>query len=102
MDIVKSLRYLVPRAVYTVTGNDYAGIDWLDTEIPKPTEAELEAAYVIVLAQESAADYEKQREDATPSPAALLDMIWRAMDDEVIPVAPDFYDAIKAVKDRFP
>lgn len=42
------------------------------------------------------------RELAYPSIGTQLDMLWHAMDAGEIPVCKYFYEAIKAVKDKYP
>jgi hypothetical protein len=102
MDIVKAIKQCAPGAKCTVLGNSYEGIDWLDANIAKPSEADLEAAYAIVLAQEAAVAYQSLRAEAYPALGEQLDMIWHAMDNNLIPMAREFYDARKAVKEQYP
>ncbi len=42
--IVKALKDLRPNAQWSLTGETYEGLEWLETETTKPTEAEIEAA----------------------------------------------------------
>ena len=46
--------------------------------------------------------YKDSRKKEYPSVVDQLDMIFHAMDAGLIPKAPDFYAAIKAVKNRYP
>jgi hypothetical protein len=43
MDLTKALVSLKPGAQWVLRGNEYSGLEWLDTEQTKPTEAELTA-----------------------------------------------------------
>ena len=43
-EIAKALRDLCPNAEWTLTGDDYADIQWLDKKATKPTLTEIEAA----------------------------------------------------------
>ena len=45
MDIVGILQELFPNSGWTLDGNEYEGLTWLDDKIDKPTEAELVAAW---------------------------------------------------------
>lgn len=45
MRIDLALAYGWPGAQWTLLGNDYAGLTWLDQTVAKPTEAELSAAW---------------------------------------------------------
>lgn len=49
-----------------------------------------------------AASYAELRRADYPSAAVLFDMLWHAMDQGDLPVAPEFYAYIKRVKDRYP
>lgn len=43
MDIVHALFELTPDAAWTLNGDEYSGLTWLDENIPKPTILEIEA-----------------------------------------------------------
>ena len=43
-EITKALRDIRPNAEWSLTGDDYADIEWLDKNSIKPTLAEIEAA----------------------------------------------------------
>jgi hypothetical protein len=46
--------------------------------------------------------YDMKRKGAYPNYGEQLDMLWHAMDIGQIPKAQQFYNAIKAVKDKYP
>jgi hypothetical protein len=46
--------------------------------------------------------FENTRKFAYPSVRDQLDMLWHAMDSGQIPKAQKFYNALKAVKDKYP
>ena len=48
------------------------------------------------------ADYRKKRRAAYPSVNEQLDMLWKAMNENVLPRAEPFYSTIKGVKDLYP
>ncbi len=50
---------------------------------------------------EELTNYEKRLREY-PRVSDQLDMLWHAMDAKEIPVAVEFYNAIKAVKEKFP
>lgn len=52
MDIPLVLQRLRPGAVWTLNGDDYSGLTWLD-DSPMPTLLEVEAAWPIVQAERS-------------------------------------------------
>lgn len=43
-EITKALHDIRPGAEWTLSGNDYANIEWLDTKQTKPTLAQIQAA----------------------------------------------------------
>jgi hypothetical protein len=47
-------------------------------------------------------DYRTARLQAYPGINEQLDMLWHAMDDDVLPKVEPFYGRIKAVKDAYP
>lgn len=43
-EITKALRDLCPHAEWTLSGDNYADLQWLDTKTSKPTLAQIQAA----------------------------------------------------------
>ena len=41
-EIVKALQILAPKAEWTLDGDDYSGLNWLDETIAKPTKQAIE------------------------------------------------------------
>lgn len=93
---------MCPGAKWSLVGDLYQDLEWKDLRFPKPSEQELSDAYRRALEQDALLEYRALRAATYPPLGDQLDMIWHAMDSEAIPVAPQFYDAIKSVKDRFP
>ena len=85
-----------------VKGNDYADLDWLSTDIPKPSQEELEnemnRLHEIWLKNE----YQRQRQPEYPNLADQLDMLWHAIDQGKLDTTSSFYQSLKAVKDKYP
>lgn len=77
MDIPAVLRHLYPNAQWSLNGDDYAGLDWLDGT-PKPTLAELEAAWPDVQLARQNAEAERQRAAAYKAEADPLFFYWQA------------------------
>lgn len=46
--------------------------------------------------------YKDKRRAEYPPIGDQLDAIYKAMDEGILPKAPEFYDPIKAVKDKYP
>jgi hypothetical protein len=88
IDISKALLALRPGALWTVDGNVYEGITWLDTEQTIPTKEEVESWIDPNI-------YKHQRAAAYPSIADQLDLLYHGGMDA-------WKAAITAVKEEFP
>lgn len=67
-------------------------------------EAELRAQWALADAKKVEALknlYQEDRRREYPSIEAQLDMLWHGMDTKEIPMCKEFYESIKAVKDKF-
>lgn len=53
MNIAQAITYGWPMASWSLTGNSYEGLDWVDKIIPKPTQAEIESAWAAFQEKES-------------------------------------------------
>lgn len=69
---------------------DYAAKVWVDNRTDEQK------------AQQALAAVSEARRKAYPSLGDQMDMLWHAMDDNVIPRVEPFYSQIKAVKDANP
>lgn len=78
MDIPATLAALCPDAQWTLNGDDYDGLDWLDDGCPKPTLAELEAAWPAVQVERQNAESQRQRAAAYAAEADPLFFYWQA------------------------
>tara|TARA_B100001287_G_scaffold276265_1_gene286473 strand:- start:2398 stop:2742 length:345 start_codon:yes stop_codon:yes gene_type:complete len=63
-DAVQALKNLTPNAQFTLVGNSYDGLEWLDTSITKPTEAQIEAECAKLKTEYDALQYSRDRERA--------------------------------------
>lgn len=77
MDIPAVLQSIRPGAAWTLNGDSYDGLDWLD-DSPKPTLAELEAAWPRAEAEQKNAEAERQRAAAYAQEADPLFFYWQA------------------------
>jgi 4-hydroxyphenylpyruvate dioxygenase-like putative hemolysin len=46
--------------------------------------------------------YKRKRQGEYPAVEEQLDMLWHAMDTGQLTKATDFYEAVKAIKDKYP
>lgn len=53
-DYARTISFVLPGAQFGIAGNDYALIEWMDAR-PQPTQAELDAAWPQLQAQDAAA-----------------------------------------------
>jgi hypothetical protein len=77
MDIAAILTHTHPGAQWTLNGDLYDGLDWLD-DSPKPTLAELEAAWPEVQTARANADAQASRAAAYKAEADPLFFYWQA------------------------
>ena len=74
--IADALLILRPGAQWSINGNVYSGLDWLDTEQTKPTEEEVVEKVVELTYQEEVGVYKEQRAREYPSYADQFDQIF--------------------------
>ncbi len=58
-EIVLALNYLAPKAEWTLSGDNYADLNWLDNSNP-PTLAEIEAEIALIPARQAQAQRDKE------------------------------------------
>ncbi len=86
---------------WTMNGEDYSNLKWLDSnKIPKPTKSEIDAEVVRLQAEYDAKKYQRDRQ--YPPIGDQLDMLYHAIDAGKVNKTSDFYKALKAVKDKHP
>lgn len=86
-----------PGAQWTLDGEDYSGLTWLD-DTPKPTQAELDAAWPQVEYDRAYEQVEQARHAAYITDADPLFFKWqRGTGTE-----KEWLDAVQAVKDAHP
>lgn len=95
MDLTKALSSLKPGAQWVLRGNEYSGLEWLDTEQTKPTEAELTAEAARLDAEYIANQYQRDRAAAYPSFADQFDTLYHGGIDA-------WKATIDTVKEQFP
>ncbi len=97
MDIPKILEHFAPSRIWNMKGETYSSLEFLD---------DLEHISEIQLRKWSKkmpdVAYKEQRRREYPPIGDQLDMLWHAMNTGRINRVTDFYDSIKAVKDKYP
>ena len=99
--IIEAIISINPKAEVSVTNEDYETIQWHNGTTPI-SKADIEAKMVEVQAEYDANQY--QRDRVYPSIGDQLDMLWHSIDQNPALKSQyfDFYEAIKAVKVKFP
>ena len=100
IDVITAIKSINPNAEVSVGGNDVNDITWHNGTTPIP-KADIEAK-MNEIGTES--NYVQQRRNAYPEIGDQLDMLWHSIDQDPQLKSKyfDFYEAIKAVKVKYP
>jgi hypothetical protein len=96
--IPEALQSLTPGAQWSLTGETYTGLDWLDTEQTQPTEEECTAEAARLQAAYDALEYQRLRAPEYPPITDYLDGLVK--DDQAQIDA--YIAACQAVKVKYP
>jgi len=102
MFIERAILSINPNASFTVINEDINNIQWHNTT-PIPV-ADIEAKMVEIQAEFQVKKYKNDRANAYPKIGDQLDMLWHSIDQDPQLKSKyfDFYEAIKAVKVKYP
>ena len=92
-----------PNAKFIVKNNNINQITWLEGTTPIP-KADIEAKMNEMANEPEQSKYAEQRRNAYPEIGDQLDMLWHSIDKDPQLKSKyfDFYEAIKAVKVKYP
>ncbi len=98
--VIQAILKINPNAEVSVSGDDINTIEWHNGTTPIP-KADIEAK-MNEIGTES--NYAQQRRNAYPAIGDQLDMLWHSIDKDPQLKSKyfDFYEAIKAVKVKYP
>jgi hypothetical protein len=103
--IIEAILEINPNAVVTVKGNDIntCEIEWLEGTTPI-SKTDIEAKMAEMVNEPEQSNYAQQRRNAYPEIGDQLDMLWHSIDKDPQLKTKyfDFYEAIKAVKVKYP
>ena len=101
--IHKAILKINPNAEFTVSRDDINQITWLNGTTPIP-KADIEAKMNEMANEPEQSNYAEQRRNAYPEIGDQLDMLWHSIDKDPQLKSKyfDFYEAIKAVKVKYP
>ena len=91
-DALQSLR---PNSEYSITGDAYSGLNWLDKTQTKPTEQEVEERIAVLKYQEEVNVYQEKRKLEYPNWGDQVDQIYHSGIDV-------WKSDIKKIKDKYP
>jgi hypothetical protein len=98
IDIHRALTITWGNCKFEQRGNDYSGLNWLDTETAKPTEAEMLAEIARLTVIEENTQYKKLRAAEYPNFRDYLDGIVKGDQEQI----QEYIDACLAVKAKYP
>lgn len=102
-NLVQAIKSLHPDATWSMRGDDYATLNWLDSQIDKPSEAVLRAEVARLQSEWDATEYRRLREVAYPPVGDQLDALMKWLDtQEVTPELQGVIDWCKEVKAKYP
>jgi hypothetical protein len=88
--LIDAIKSLVPGTSFSLVGDAYDGLEWLDSNTSKPTEAELNAEIARLQAEYAAKEYQRDRAAEYPSFADQFDTLyhggydaWKAQIDAI-------------------
>ena len=101
--VIKAILKINPNAEVSVSGDDINTIVWENGTTPIP-KADIEAKMNEMANEPEQSKYAEQRRNAYPEIGDQLDMLWHSIDQDPQLKSKyfDFYEAIKAVKVKYP
>ena len=96
--IVEALQALTPGAQWTLTGDDYSGLEWFDKEQTQPTEEECLAEAAKLQEAYDALTYQRARSPEYPPMADYLDGVVKGDQEQI----DAYIAACLAVKEKYP
>jgi hypothetical protein len=96
--IPEAIMSLTPGAQWSLTGEDYAGLDWLDEEQTQPTEEQCLAEVARLQAAYDALEYQRLRAPEYPPITDYIDGVVKGDKAQV----DAYIAACKAVKAKYP
>jgi len=102
--IIDAILKIDPNAQVSVNAEDINQITWHDGNPNNITKADIEAKMNEMANEPEQSEYAQQRRNAYPEIGDQLDMLWHSIDKDPQLKSKyfDFYEAIKAVKVKYP
>lgn len=96
--IAEALIRLRPGAQWTISGDDYSGIAWIDTEQTMPTEEEVLSLVSVIKQEVADKQYQRKRAAEYPPITDYLDAVVKNDTEQM----QAYIDACLAVKAKYP
>ena len=93
VDTAQAIQSLKPNAEWILRGDDFDGLEWLDTKQTKPTESEIDAEIKRLQAKYDAQAYARNRQADYPDWGTQLNKIY---DDGITKWKSEMVDPVKA------
>ena len=93
VDTAQAIQSLKPNAEWILRGDDFDGLEWLDTKQTKPTESEIGAEKKRLQAEYDAQAYSRNRQADYPDWGTQLNKIY---DDGITKWKSEMVDPVKA------
>ena len=102
-NVMKAIKAINPNAEVSVGNDSLDDITWLNGTTPI-SKADIEAKMNEMANEPEQSNYAQQRRNAYPEIGDQLDMLWHSIDQDPQLKSKyfDFYEAIKAVKVKYP
>lgn len=101
-DVTDAIHSLCPTAQWVLRGQDLAQLEWLSGDIPRPSDAEIQAELARLIAAWDAAQYRRDREQAYPSLEAILVALWEQVIEGRPATAAQLQVLREEIKQRYP
>lgn len=99
--IPNALQTLRPGAEWVLRGNEYAGLEWLDTKQTQPSEAEVADEVARLQAQYDATEYQRLRAPEYPALADFADAYYWSLNGDDTKMT-EYLQKIAVVKAKYP
>jgi hypothetical protein len=101
MDITKALVSLRPGAQWSLDGDTYDGLEWLDETQSKPTKKQVESEVARLQTEYNQQEYQRLRAPEYPDLKELADALyWSSKGDNT--KLNEYYAKCEAVKTKYP
>jgi hypothetical protein len=101
MDITKALVNLRPGAQWSLNGDEYDGLEWLDETQSKPTKKQVESEVARLQTEYNQQEYQRLRAPEYPDLKELADALyWSSKGDTT--KLDEYYAKCEAIKLKYP